>query len=191
MAPLPPLPADLPPATRAAIERNTSSRAHAEGRAELSEVYAALFHDPGVAGRVSDLGEIRFHGTLPDDVRELVILRYAVRMGFTYEWSHHQRPAQLAGLDPAVVAELASGAVPQALRPDQRAALQAVDAVAAGRSIPADVQAAIVEAHGTAGAVEVVAVCGLYAVMGYVVTSFELPLEEGFPVAPFTAPVRD
>ena len=102
MAPLPPLPD--PPPTDVAVEmaHMATARAHAEGTATLGTVYQTMFHAPGVARRVGALGdEIRFHGVLPDDVRELVILRYASRAGFGYEWSHHQRPARLADLDPA------------------------------------------------------------------------------------------
>src|SRR6478735_5223728 len=100
MAELPPLPDELPATTRAAIERNAAARAHADGHPRLAEVYAALFHNPGLAEHVSALGEqLRFHGTLPDDLRELVILRYATRAGLGYEWSHHLRPAALAGVE--------------------------------------------------------------------------------------------
>ena len=61
----------------------------------------------------------------------------------------------------------------------------AVDAVAAKHSIAADVQQRIVDAHGTAGVVEEVALCGLYATMGYMVTAFDIAIEEGFPESPF------
>ena len=190
MAELPPLPVDLPADTRAAIERNTTARAHADGHPRLAEVYAALFHEAGLAERVSALGEqLRFHGTLPDDLRELVILRYAVRAGLGYEWSHHLRPAELAGIDRAAVDALTEGAIPSGLADDRRAALLAVDAGVEGRSIPAVVQATVVAAHGTAGIVEVVGLCGLYALMGYVVTSFDLPLEDHLVPAPFSGPV--
>lgn len=186
MARLPDLPAELPDETRRAIDRMAAARAHAEGRTTLGSVYLALFHDPAVAERIGDLGaELRFHGVLPDDVRELVILRYAARMGFAYEWSHHQRPAHLAGLTDAVVAAVTSGEVPEGLRSEQAGALRMVDAVVEGRSVPATAQQAVEDVLGTAGVVEVVAVCGLYAVMGYVVTAFDIPTEDGLPPAPF------
>jgi alkylhydroperoxidase family enzyme len=186
VAELPPLPTDLPASTRAAIARNTASRAHADGRPQLSNVYAALFHAPDLAERISELGEqIRFSGALPDDVRELAILRYAARMRFGYEWSHHQRPAHLAGLDRATVDAVTAGDAPTGLRPEQQAALDAVDAVVGGRPIPAGTQATLVEAVGVEGVVELVAVCGLYALMGYTATAFALPVEDGLPIAPF------
>jgi len=169
----------------AAFEHMASARAHADGRPQLGDVYVRMFNNPGVAAKVGALGEhLRFHGTLPDDVRELAILRYATRMGAGYEWSHHQRPAKLAGIDQRVIDELTAGRVPNGLPDGSRAVLQAVDAVVAKRSIPDAVQRRIVAAHGVAGVVEVVVLCGLYAIMSYMVFAFDIEVEEGLPRPP-------
>jgi 4-carboxymuconolactone decarboxylase len=171
---------------RAAFDHMAAARAHAEGRTLLGEVYVRMFNNPGVAVKVGALGEqLRFHGVLPDEVRELVILRYAARQGFGYEWSHHQRPARLAGIAQDVIDGLTAGNVPATLPDASRAVVEAVDAVVAKRSIPADVQRRIVDTHGTAGVVEVVALCGLYAIMGYMVSAFDIAIEEGLPTPPF------
>ncbi len=171
------------------FEHMASARAHAEGRAQLGEVYVRMFNNPGVATKVGSLGEhLRFHATLPDVVRESVILRFAVRQGSGYEWSHHQRPAKLAGISQAVIDELTEGKIPQALPESSQAVLKAVDAVVAKQSIPDDVQQRIAAAHGVAGVVEVVALCGLYAIMSYMVFAFDIPVEDGLPEPPdFTA----
>lgn len=167
------------------FQHMASDRAHAEGRAQLGEVYVRMFNNPGVATKVGALGEhLRFHGTLPDAVRELVILRFAVRQGSGYEWSHHQRPAKLAGISQDVIDELTAGKIPQALPDASRAVLEAVDAVVAKQSIPDDVQQRIVAAHGVAGVVEVVALCGLYAIMSYMVFAFDIEVEKGLPEPP-------
>ena len=80
---------------------------------------------------------------------------------------------------------MTAGDSPASLGAPRRAVLAAVDAVVDHGSIPASVQEQVVEAYGTAGVVEVVALCGLYALMGYMVTAFDIPLEQGFPPAPF------
>jgi 4-carboxymuconolactone decarboxylase len=168
------------------FDRMASVRSHADGRAQLGEVYVRMFNNPEVATKVGALGEhLRFHGALPDAVRELAILRYSTRQGFGYEWSHHQRPAKLAGISQDVIDALTAGQMPDALPDSSKAVLEAVDAVVAKRSIPADVQKRIVDAHGTAGAVEVVVVCGLYGIMGYMVTAFDIGIEDGLPKPPF------
>ena len=178
MAVLPELPNPLPDATQAIADHLVAVRSHAEGSAELAGVYAALLHNPALADRVAALGEqIRFTGALPDDVREVVILRYAARHDYDYEWMHHQRPAALAGLQDSQVAALRLPAVPVDLRDDQQAAVQATDAICDGVAIPLDVQDILVAAYGEAGIVELVVTCGLYAIMGYTVRSFDVPLE--------------
>jgi 4-carboxymuconolactone decarboxylase len=179
MSRLPELPDPLPEPTRTVAEQLTAARAYSDGHAQLPAVYAALLHHPLLAARVAALGEqIRFSSVLPDDVRELVILRYSSRQGYDYEWAHHQRPAALAGLHPKQVRGVASAGVPGDLRGDQRAAIRATDAICDGVSIPADVQQELIASHGADGLVELVVTCGLYAIMGYTVRSFDIRLEE-------------
>lgn len=186
MAELPDPTATLAGADRERFDAMAEARSHADGRAALGEVYVRMFNNPAVAGAVGALGEhLRFDGVLPDEVRELAILRYSARQGFGYEWSHHQRPAHLAGIDQGVIDELTTGGIPASLPDASQAVLAAVDAVVAKQSIPESVQERIVAVHGLAGVVELVVLCGLYACMGYMVTAFDIPLEAGFPPAPF------
>ena len=186
MAALPDPTATLQGPDRALFDRMASARAHAEGRARLGEVYVRMFNNPGVAEKVGALGEhLQFHGILPDAVRELVILRFSARQRYGYEWSHHQRPAQLAGLRQDTIDAVTAGQLPDTLPDASRAALEIVDAVVSKRSIPADVQRRFTDVHGDKGIVELVAVCGLYGIMGYMVTAFDIAIEEGFPIPPF------
>jgi 4-carboxymuconolactone decarboxylase len=186
MAALPDPTATLKGADREVFDHMASARAHADGRALLGEVYVCMFNNPGVATKVGALGEhLRFQGFLPDAVRELVILRFSARQGYGYEWSHHQRPAKLAGIGQDVIDALTAGQVPDTLPDASQAALEAVDAVVAKRSIPADVQRRFVDVHGNAGIVELVALCGLYAIMGDMVIAFDIEIEKGFPLPPF------
>ena len=186
MARLPDPTSALSDTDREAFERMAGVRAHADGRAALADVYVRMFNNPAIAVAVGALGErLRFAGVLPDDAREIVILRYAARQGFGYEWSHHQRPAGQAGIPEDTVAALADDAVPEGLAREHRALVEAVDAVAARRPIPAPVQEQVAAAFGLAGVVELVALCGLYALMGYMTSAFDIEVEEGLPPAPF------
>ncbi|MDA8407342.1 MAG: carboxymuconolactone decarboxylase family protein [Deltaproteobacteria bacterium] len=172
---------------RELFDHMASVRAHAEGRSHLGDVYVRMFNNPGVAEKVGALGEhLRFHGSLPDDLRELVILRFASKQRFQYEWSHHQHPAKLAGISPEVMdALLTAGEAPKMLPDASQAAIEAVDAIISKKSIPADVQQRFVLAYGVSGLVEIVAICGLYTIMGYMTTAFDIQIEEGLPKAPF------
>ena len=188
MAALPDPTATLKGADRELFDHMASARAHADGRPQLGDVYVRMFNNPAVTAKVGALGgHLRFNGVLPDAVRELVILRSATRQGYGYEWSHHVRPAKLAGISQDVIDALTAGQIADSLPDASRAALEAVDAVVAKRSIPADVQRRFVDAHGNAGIVELVVLCGLYAIMGYMTTAFDIELEKGLPLPPFSA----
>jgi 4-carboxymuconolactone decarboxylase len=186
MAALPDPTATLKGPDRDVFDDMASARAHADGRAHLADVYVRMFNNPGVAAKVGALGEyLRFHGVLPDDVRELAILRFSARRRFGYEWSHHQRPAKLAGLSQETIDALTGERIPDTLPDVSQAALEVVDAVVAQRSISAEVQRRFVAAYGNAGIVELVALCGLYAIMGYMVTAFDIAVEAGLPAPSF------
>lgn len=186
MAALPDPTGSLTGADKALFDRMAAARAHADGRPDLGQVYVRMFNNPGVAARVGALGEhLRFHGVLPDDVREMTILRFASRRRYAYEWAHHQRPARLAGVGPATIDALTAGRMPDGLPDGAAAAIEAVDAVAGGRSIPDATQTRVVAAYGLAGVVEIVALCGLYSIMGDMCTAFDIPIEDGFPHPPF------
>ncbi len=62
----------------------------------------------------------------------------------------------------------------------------------ARRSIPAEVQDRLLAAYGEAGVVELVVLCGLYATMDYMVSAFDVPIEEGLPTPPLSlrSPLR-
>jgi 4-carboxymuconolactone decarboxylase len=182
MAQLPDPRPQADPATLAEINRMAAVRSHSDGRAELGSVYIAMFNNPAVARAVGALGErLRFEGTLPADLREIAILRYASRSGFEYEWAHHVRPARLAGLSDGMIAALADPAVPPGLDPAGCAIVAAVDHVVQHEEIPDSVQHVLADAIGVSGIVELVALCGLYALMGYMTTAFGIPPEPGLP----------
>jgi alkylhydroperoxidase family enzyme len=163
---------------QAELQRITAARSDAEGRAEVSAVYVAMFNNPAVARSVGALGEqLRFHGALPDQIREIAILRYAARNSLAYEWAHHQRPAKLAGLSPEMINALGSDARPDELNGIQRATVQAVDQIANGEEIAEPIQQVLADAFGNGGLVELAALCGLYALIGYMTTAFAIPVE--------------
>ena len=189
MAPLAPLPLDLPAEVRSAIDANVAARAHVDEHPGLSEVYAALFHAPAIASAVSVLGQaLRFSDAIPADLRELAILRFAEQTRIGYEWAHHQLPAKQAGLSVAIIEALGRGEVPEECSSVQRDVIAAVDCVLHQRSIPADIQTALADAlGGEAGIVALVTMVGLYRLIGAVITSFDVALEAGLSRPPWDA----
>lgn len=180
MAPLPDPRPRLGAEALEEMQRITAARSHADGRAEVPAVYLAMFNNPTVARSVGALGEqLRFRGTLPDRIREIAILRFAARNHLAYEWTHHLRPATLAGVTSETIAALANDALPDELGAVERATVQAVDQIIAGDEIAEPVQRVLAEALGDGGVVELVVLCGLYALMGYMTTAFAIEVEPG------------
>jgi 4-carboxymuconolactone decarboxylase len=176
VAELPDPTAVLSPEDRAEFDRMGAVR----GEGHLGQVYVRMWNNPQIARLVGQLGEhLRYHGTLPGEVRELAILRFARSTNSVYEWAHHQAPARAAGLTADTIGAIAASHTPETLSNAQRAALRAVDAVLAGTSIPREAQDTLVDAFGTAGVVELVALVGLYRLISGVVTSFDIGVESG------------
>ncbi|MBW0464333.1 hypothetical protein O181_004048 [Austropuccinia psidii MF-1] len=66
---------------------------------DLLHLDAALLNNPSVAaGWNSLLGAIRSENSLPDDLRELLILRVAALNSAPYEWIAHEKVGRAAGL---------------------------------------------------------------------------------------------
>lgn len=178
MARLPDPTTSLSPEERAGYDHIAEVR----GEGAMLEAYHRLFNHPAVAIRMGELGELlRFRGELPDDVRELIVLRVAQRMGVAYEWGHHVGPAREAGVADDVIDAIEAGERPGGLRPEVAVALDAADAVFDYRSVPQEVHDALVDAFGVRGVVEVAALVGIYRMMGGMIAAFDIELEPGFP----------
>lgn len=156
------------------------------GEGALQDMYVRMYNNPNLATLVGNLGEhLRYHGRLPDDLRELVILHVARRSGSRYVWSHHIDPARACGLDATTIEALGRGEVPGGLTTYQEAALAATDHVLDLESIPAGVQDRLSDAFGAAGVVEVCVLAGLYRLIAGFVIACDIEVESGFPEAPF------
>ncbi|MHB1518386.1 MAG: carboxymuconolactone decarboxylase family protein [Acidimicrobiales bacterium] len=125
---------------------------------------------------------------LPDPTARLSEEDRAARERVGYEWAHHQRLSERAGIDLSTMAALVDPAVPGWLSDPGRAVVEAVDATVDRRPGPQEVQEVqdgLAASFGWVGVVEVVALCGLYCLMGGIVTAFDIGVEDGLPAPPF------
>ena len=156
-------------------------------RGEVRGMYRTLLHNPKLADHVGDLGAyFRFKGSLPGDLRELVILATARGTGVVYEWLMHLKPAKEAGLPDEVVEELLNR------NPDTseikllyRDAWRVANHVVAQEVIPENLQNSLIEQLGTSQVIELVAVCGFYRFIGCVAVGFDVELPPHVPPLPF------
>jgi len=166
---------ELPPAARALHDQLTAKRGRIDG------MYQTLLNHPALLEKVAALGSyLRFEGSaLPPAARELAILACARTMGAAYEWVKHVPVARQAGISNEILEDLRLGRSPQGLDATQQAVLRAAGHALARRSLPEPVQAALEKAYGVKGVVELVVLCGFYAMIAGVIFAFDIPLPEG------------
>jgi 4-carboxymuconolactone decarboxylase len=163
-APLAELPADVAETLRA------------RGARQLN-LYRALSSSPEVVR--AWLGYI---WSLRDDcvatprlLRELVILRTAVRHASAYEWHHHATMA--AGLGEEKLAAVAGWRGAAVFDEGERTALELADAVCDGE-VPASVARAVAERFGDRGLVELAVTAAAYVMVPRVLSALGVQVED-------------
>jgi alkylhydroperoxidase family enzyme len=98
-----------------------------EGRAPIA-LYQALAHSPRLLRAYSTLARaLRYEAETPRSLRELTILRTAQLAGSDYEWAHHRKMAEAAGVAEEKIRELAEWRASEAFDARERAALRCAE----------------------------------------------------------------
>lgn len=155
----------------------------------LSGPFNAMVHAPDAGGPLGSLGAaLRFGTSLGRRLTEVAILTVASRWQAEFEWSAHARIAREAGVPDAVVEAIGAGQEPEFSADDDRIVYAtARELVISGHLSPAS-YAAAQELLGDTGVVELVALCGYYTTISFLLNAFEVPLPAG--VAPMWAAAR-
>ncbi|GAA5924468.1 hypothetical protein JCM1841_004593 [Sporobolomyces salmonicolor] len=138
---MPRIPYQNPAQGTSAIGDAIRQRRGARGLTPLDQ---SLLNAPEIAnGWNTLLGAVRTKNSLPDDIRELMILRVAARNSATFEWIHHAHVGTDAGLTPqqlTVIRDLytpmPTPASPAPLSAYQAAALRFADASTYNVTVP-------------------------------------------------------
>jgi AhpD family alkylhydroperoxidase len=121
----------IPPGSRRRIGPLNAAIVWAIGRASGGRppnVFTTLARHRGLFRRwLFFAGALMPGGKLPRRDTELVILRVSHNTGCAYEWSHHERLAQRAGLSAEEVERVRSGPEASGWTPRQQALLRACD----------------------------------------------------------------
>lgn len=164
------------------------------GVAEPMHIFTTLARGPEeLFRRWLGFGGALLNGTLPDRLRELVILRTAARVDGRYEWAQHIGIAKGVGVRKDEIEALGDevGAVEWA--PLEEAALRAVDETAADGEI-SDATWAALSAHlDERERIELLMLIGHYVMLSSVLRSLRVQLElraEAQAVGVPTGPTR-
>lgn len=150
------------------------------GRAAAQlNLYRALANSQAVVRAWRDfLWTLRDDCMSPRALREIAILRIAVRHRSQYEWFHHASMAVAAGVDPRVVRSLGQWRDVNILSSDQRLVLELADGMCDGH-VPQALADAAVERFGAERYVELVVTIGTYVMVPRVLDALGVPTEDG------------
>ena len=158
------------------------------GAAQLN-LYRALANSAAIVRAWRDfLWSLRDDCISPRALREIAILRTAVRHRSQYEWLHHASMAVAAGVGTQVVASLGQWRDADTLSDDQRLVLELADAVCDGQ-VPQALAETALERFGAERYVELVVTIGTYVMVPRVLDALGVPTEDG-AVAPVPLPAE-
>lgn len=174
-----PLPEELTPAQRSAVDQICAGP-----RGALFGPFVPLLRAPELMTRLQLVGEyLRFESSLPDHLRELVILLVARDWDQSFEWGHHVPLARQTGLDEEVVAAI--GARGRPTGPDDVCALwRFVEEIVRDHAVSGDTFSRAVALVGDTGVVEVIVTVGYYTTLAMTLNTAQTPAPDEYEPLP-------
>lgn len=147
--------------------------------------FIPLLRSPELLTRVSAVGEyLRFRSALPPRVREFAILITAAHWQQQYEWDYHLPLAREAGVPEAHLRALADGRLPEPM-PELDGAVYhfCVDLHQSQQVSDTAYQRAVTQL-GENGVVDLIGLCGYYAMLAMVLNTAKTPDRAGLRPRP-------
>jgi 4-carboxymuconolactone decarboxylase len=165
---------DLPPEAAARFDQIAGDRG------EVPWLFRFLLSSPELTYRVSHLGDfLRAYSSIPDNLRELVILVLSRRLDFQLEWSYHEELARSAGVADHVIAAVRDGDSPAFTATE--AAVTAFALSVLERRVTDDEHSALEAEMGTAFVVDLVTLVAFVVFMQYLVEALDVGLPVDVP----------
>jgi len=157
-----------------------SQLVNAEGG--LSGPFNAFVTAPDVGRRLSALGAtLRFGTSIERRLTEVAIITVGARWQSEFEWYAHSRMAREFGVPDAVVDAISRGEDPPFKAGDERVVYDAARQLGQDGHLDAATYAAAQQLLGDAGLVELVALCGYYSLISFLLNAFDVGLPPGQP----------
>ena len=143
----------------------------------LAGPFNALVTAPDAGRRLSALGAtLRFGTSIERRLSEIAIITIGVRWRAEYEWWAHQRMAREHGVAGAVVDAIGRGEDPPFEAGDERAVYAVARQLGDAGRLDQETYDAAHRFLGDAGMVELVALCGYYTLISFLLNAFTVPL---------------
>ncbi len=149
-------------------------------RGSVRGPFMPWLRNPEFADAAQKLGEYcRFRTSLPRDLAEIAICVTAVHYKAEFEWWAHSRMAHEAGVPESVTEAIRKGREPQLDTVAARAVWRTAVALNKRHRLT---DAEFTEARdvlGEHGLVDVIGLCGYYALVSLTLNTFEMPVPDG------------
>lgn len=136
--------------------------------------------NPGLAEHAQALGAYaRFNSSLPPRLSELAICVTGAFWKANFEWFAHAPMAINAGIDPAAIEAIRTGATPKLVKSDEQAIYDfAIELITKRRVSDATFERAKKEL-GETSVIDLVGIIGYYSLVSVTLNAFEIPLPDG------------
>ena len=159
-------------------------------RGGLSGPFNVLLRSPEMGELVQKLGgQLRFHSTLPGNLRELAIIITARYWNTQYEWYTHRGFAIEEGVSAATADAIASGKRPLSLKLDERIVYNFCTELLNRKTVTDGTFQAAIDKFGERSVVELTALVGFYNLASLILNVDRYPLPDG--VKPELRPLRE
>ena len=140
-------------------------------------VYRTMAHHPALLAAWTQLREHIVHQTALGRARsEVVILRTGFRLGSEYEWHQHIERARKLGLEDARIASIIGPK--EAMTEEDRLLTDAVDELFDTSRLTPETRQRLFTALGKAAILDLMATVGFYSTLGFILNTFETPLDD-------------
>jgi 4-carboxymuconolactone decarboxylase len=142
--------------------------------------FNAFVTAPDTGKYLSSLGaKVRFGTSIERRLSEIAIITTGARWRAEFEWWAHARMAVEHGVAQSAVVAIARGEDPGFEAADERAVYAAAHEISHTGRLGQDAYAAAHRLLGDAGMVELVATCGYYTLISFLLNAFDVPLPPG------------
>jgi 4-carboxymuconolactone decarboxylase len=188
---------DLPDEAQQVWDRVVGTRAAdlVSAQGTLAGPFNAFVTAPDTGRRLSSLGaHLRFRTSIDRRLSEVAIITVGARWQAEFEWWAHARMAREHGVAPGVIDAIQRGDEPPfgPAADDERTVWVVARQLATTGKVSPDAYAAAQRLLGDACLVELVALCGYYTLICFLLNAFDVPLPPGaepaFPPAGPAAP---
>jgi 4-carboxymuconolactone decarboxylase len=140
----------------------------------------AFLHAPELGAKVMALGAyVNGESALSPRTKEIVVMTVAARWQAEFEWWAHRRMALANGIDGSVVDAIAEGAVPDLADESDRVLWTVAHQLVTSGHLDDETYAAAEALLGRGELVKVIALCGFYTLVAFLLNGFDVDVPAG------------